>query len=91
MVEDRINDMIDEAINHLADDNANIGAEALVELAKVFAKAGFPQDCFMGIRQYIINEAIARTDPLFIQEKLKSAEKQLKENRCGTVNRVITH
>lgn len=91
ITEDKINDLIDEAITNLADDNVNVGAESLVELAQIFAKAGMTKESFMNIRKYIINEAIERTDAVFIKEKLKSAEKQLQENRCGTVKRIITH
>lgn len=85
MTPDDINDKIDEAINHLSDSNPNMGAEALVEIAHIFAKAGMSKQTFMDMRQYIIKEAISRTDPLFIQEKLKSAEQQLQENRCGRI------
>ena len=83
--------MIDEAIKHLSDSNINTGAEALVDIAHVFAKAGMPKQTFMDIRQYIIKEAIAKTDPLFIQEKLKIAEQKLQEIRCGNTKTIITN
>lgn len=88
-ISDPINKLIDEAIDQLADDNPTLGAEALQELAKIFAKAGQPIQSFLNIRTYIINEAIAKTDPLFISLKLESAEAKLREARNGT--RIITH
>lgn len=76
-----INDVIDDAINSLADDNINCGAEALQELARSFAKAGQPIESFQNVRKYIIDEATARTDAFFIAEKLKIAEQELRQDR----------
>lgn len=81
---DKFNIMIDNAIIELIDDNPRKGAEALVEIAKVWAAAGLPQDSFMNVRQYIINEAIERTDAAFIQDKLEASEKLLREQRTKT-------
>ncbi len=89
MTEDEINKLIDECIDQLADDNTRVGAESLVELAHVWANAGIDISSFLDIRKYIINEAIERTDPMFIEEKLQQAEQLLRETRCGST--IITH
>jgi hypothetical protein len=91
ITEEKIQDLIDESILSLADDNPRVGAESLVELAQIFAKAGMTKQSFMDIRKYIVEEAIELTDPLFIKEKLELSEKQLQGNRCGTVKRIIIH
>lgn len=75
MKEDQLNDLIDEAIKQLSSDDVNSGADCLVEIAHMYARAGLPQHLFGGIRQYIISEAEKRTDAVFIQEKLKLAER----------------
>ena len=90
ITEDKINDLIDEAINQLSDDNPNFGAESLQDLAQIFAKAGLTKESFMNIRHYIVNEAIQRTDAVFIKEKLSIAEQQLQGARNGT-NTTIIH
>lgn len=81
MKEDQLNDLIDEAIKQLSSDDINTGADCLVEIAHLYARAGLPQHLFGGIRQYIINEAEKRTDKLFIQEKLKLAERNNQNGR----------
>ena len=87
--DDTFNRAVDEAIAHLTDDNANSGAEALQSLAEMWAKAGLPQSNFLQVREYVINEAVARTSAPFIQEKLLTAERALQERRNG--NRIITN
>jgi len=89
ITEDKINDLIDEAINQLSDDNPNFGAESLQDLAQIFAKAGLTKQSFMGIRQFIVNQAIEQTDAMFIKEKLEIAEKKLQERRNGTSTTII--
>jgi hypothetical protein len=76
MTEDKLDSLITEAINHMADDNAKMGVEALVEIADVFAQAGMPQPLFYGIRKHIIDQATTKTDSRFILEKVKLAEKE---------------
>ena len=78
---DKLNDLIDEAINALADDNPEVGAESLVELAHVFAKAGTGMKSFLNIRQHIVQEAIGRTSRPFIEYKLVAAERKLQNER----------
>ena len=87
--DDRFNAAIDEAIVHLCDDDPNQGAGALLEIAQMWAKAGLPQSSFTEVRQHIVNEAKARTDALFIDEKLLNAERLLQEQRNGS--RIITN
>jgi len=81
MKEEQLNDLIDEAIKQLSSDDINTGADCLVEIARLYARAGLPQQLFGGIRQHIINEAEKRTDALFIQEKLKLAERNNQNGR----------
>lgn len=83
-MDDKVNDLIDEAITALSDDSITKGADALEELAQMWAKAGMPIKSFLEVRQYIINEATAKTDALFIQEKLKIAEQNKRVTRNGT-------
>lgn len=81
--------MIEECITHLADDDINKGGEALEELAMYWAKAGLTQKSFLDMRTYIIEMAKQKTDAYFIDEKLKVAEKALREKRTGT--KIIIH
>lgn len=81
---DDFDSLISEAIVELAADDINKGADCLVEIAQLWAKAGFPQKSFMDMRQYIINEAVERTDALFIETKVAMAERKLRERRTGS-------
>ena len=84
ITEDGINALIDQAINALTDDNAEHGAEALVELAHYWAKAGLTQKSFADMRHYIIRSAIERlgkSATAFIHMKVMVAEQQLKKQR----------
>lgn len=76
-----INDIMDEAIDALADDNISVGADALLELANSFAKAGLGIEQFQDVRKYVINEATERTDAFFIAEKLKIIERDMQNGR----------
>ena len=87
--DDKFNLAIDEAIDHLADDDPNQGASALLEIAMMCAKAGYSQSSFEGIRANIVSEAKRRTDAIFIDEKLLNAERLLQEQRNGS--RIITN
>lgn len=78
-----IDELIQECIDNLSDDSIGKGAECLVELAIKWAKAGLPQSSFNDMRKYIIEEAITRTDKLFIQEKLLLTERKLRDERNG--------
>ena len=78
---DKINDLIDTAIQQLADDDINSGVGCLTELAELFAKAGLGIESFWNTRKYIINEAIAKTDAYFIMEKIKLAERDSQHER----------
>ena len=81
---DDFDSLISEAIIELAGDDVTKGAECLVEIAQLWAKAGLPQSSFMEMRQYIINEAIERTDQVFIETKIEMAERKLRERRTGS-------
>jgi hypothetical protein len=78
---DKFNDLIDEAIDALVDDDINRGADELIELAHIFAKAGAGQSSFNSIRKYIITEARERTCAPFIAEKLKIIERRKQSGR----------
>lgn len=77
--------LIDEAIKELASDNVTKGAECLQDIATYWAKGGLPIENFMELRQYIVNEAIKKTDKNFITEKLVITERTLREARTKTV------
>lgn len=82
---DKLNDLIDECIGDLCDDNAEHGAESLVELAIIWARAGMPQSSFADMRSHIVNSAIERVGSAsFIQYKLKLAEQSLNRTRSHT-------
>ena len=96
MKDEQFDKLIDEAITKLASDHAAEGAEALIEIANVFAKAGFKQKQFLELRSYIIRSAKEKAEsngiPLFlIEEKIKKAEREDYERRTGTTpGRIIT-
>lgn len=86
-----IDNLVDECIDNLASDSINSGAESLIELAHIWAKSGLGMRAFLNMRQFIINEASDRTDVLFISEKLKLAERKLRDERTGTKIIVTVH
>ena len=81
--EEELDDLMTEAINDLAADDINAGVRSLEELAHIYARAGMEQQSFANIRQFIINEAIAKTDAYFIEENLKAAERTNSIKRMG--------
>ena len=80
-----IDALIEECITNLTDDNIKMGGESLQELAQHWAKAGLTLKSFMDMRTYIINAAIEKTDVIFIREKLKLAEQDLRVKRTGSI------
>lgn len=87
ITDEEFNDMIDEAVVHLCDANPEFGAESLVEIAHLIAKAGMPQSIFNNIRQHVVNLAIDITgDSGFIKMKLECAEKTLREKRTTIIH-----
>ena len=82
---DSFNELIDDAIDHLCDDNIEYGAGCLREIAELWAKAGLPQQSFMDMRQHIINQAIERVgNAQFVELKLELAEKDSQRERNFT-------
>jgi len=78
----KIDALIDQCIEALADDSINQGANALFELAILYAKAGIGRYSFNNMRLYIIHEAKKMDQcPELIETKLKIAEKQMREMR----------
>lgn len=87
---DFVNDLIDDAIIQLADNKIDSGVDCLVELAKIFSKAGCEMQSFFNIRKHIIDSAAEKTDAYFIETKVKLAEKQLRNTRNGE-RKIIIH
>jgi len=77
----KLDALIQSAIDALADDNINTGAEVLVEIAQVWAKAGIPQSSFADMRKFIVESAKKKTSSLFIYEKLRLSERKLQASR----------
>ena len=95
MTPDDINELVDDCIDHLCDDNAEYGAGSLVELAKLWAKAGLGKQSFLDMRQFIIRSSIERlgtSATAFIHYKLQLAEQDLtKERRKSAHSNIIIH
>ena len=84
MTPDDINELIDDAIDHLCDNNAEYGAGTLVELAHLWAKAGLTKQSFLDMRHFIIQSAIERlgtSATSFIHMKVQIAEQSLQKER----------
>jgi hypothetical protein len=78
----KIDALIDQCIEALADDSVNQGANALLELAILYGKSGTPRAAFNNIRMYIIREAQKLDQcPKLIEMKLKLAEQELRKMR----------
>ena len=87
-----IDKLIDDCIDSLADDNANIGSECLVELAKAFAVTGMELESFLNLRTYIVQQALQRDQcPRLIETKLIESEKQLQRSRNGESSVIYFH
>lgn len=80
-----VDKLIEDCITNLSDDNINNGGECLYELAVLWNKAGLTLPSFLNMRIYIIEMAKKKTDAIFIDEKLKLAEKALREKRTGSI------
>ena len=95
MTPSEVNKIIDSCIDNLADDSIDVGADSLFELAIIWAKAGMNEQSFLDMRKYIVKQAKLKTNELFIDEKLRIAEKKmaLLRNEGNTIinvhNRVI--
>lgn len=83
--EDALYNLIEQSIEDLASESVSKGAESLEELAVIFAKAGMYRSTFNDIRKHIVDQAKQRTDALFIEEKLKLAERKLTLKRSTNV------
>lgn len=73
---DTVEKLMQEAEDSLVNDDPSVAADALLQLAHIWATAGIPQSSFNDIRQHIIQRAIDRTAPAFIQEKLQLIERE---------------
>ena len=87
---DQINDLIDEAINTLVNDSPEKSAEALTELAGMWAVAGLTLQSFLDMRKHIVKMAIKQTSVLFVQEKLIVQEQIMRNKRNGQ-QKIIIH
>jgi len=95
ITEDYINKLIDECINDLCDDNPELGAGSLEDLARIWAKSGLGIKSFANTRQYIINSSIERLGTqatAFIGYKLQCAEHNLRKERNKSAHsNIIIH
>jgi hypothetical protein len=81
MTEDQLTDLMQEVEDSLVEDSPDQAAEALATLADSWAKAGFPYQSFLDIRQHLVQSATQRTAPAFIKQKLERAETYLRKKR----------
>lgn len=87
------NKIIDEAINALADENFDLCAEGLEELAHLMKSAGVNQAGFKDMVAHVGSQAARNhPDPRFLDEKLKIAVQDRAKKRGGIVSniRIIT-
>ena len=90
--DEQLSQLFQQAIDQLADDDIRKGGEALQFIAKVFHKGGMPIESFFNIRKHIVDEAIKKTDALFIHEKIKLIERDMQYERHSTrPSAIITH
>ena len=68
-----INQLIDDAINALADDKADQGIDCLMELAELWKTADLSPEAFANVCRHIEDQAVARTDAVFIRQKIVMA------------------
>lgn len=80
-----IDKLIEDCIDNLIDDDIKKGGDCLEQLAIHFANAGLTLKSFMDMRTYIINEAVEKTDAIFIKEKLELAERDARAKRTGSI------
>lgn len=78
-----LNNMIDAAAKCLVDGNSKHAAQAIQELAYYCKQS---QELFTHVRKMVISIAIAQSDELFILEKLKIAEEDLRDVRRKIIN-----
>jgi len=83
-----IDDLMVNAIDLLTKGDIKNGVSAISELALAFAKAGLGMQSFLNIRTLVIESAVQNNQTLFIPEKVKIAETQLREARNGS--KIIT-
>jgi len=84
---EKLSMMMQETINHLVDGASEEAAQGLEALAQYYAKAGFPQIAFAGIRKYIVGSAINKSgSPGFILAKLQEAEQKRQLSRQPKVH-----
>lgn len=85
MKRNKIDDLISECIDQLADDRVDSGVEALYELAGKWKSAGLPVESWRDICQYIEQEAIKKSDETFVQMKIGNALTKIREQKHGKI------
>lgn len=81
MTEDnKLFDLINDAEQALINDTPQQAAEAMEEIATMFAGIGAPQQ-FAEVRQHIIQSAAEKTSAIFVKEKLEAAESERQKRR----------
>lgn len=84
-LDNRIDQLIEDCINHLGGDEIENGAKSLLLLAKEFANCGMTQRSFIDMRVYIIESAKKITSDESIYDKVKSSEQSLMAQRTGQI------
>ena len=75
---DKVNAMIDQVSNELINGSPKKAAQALQELAYYCKQS---EELFIQMRRLAVTLAISKSNELFIMEKLKIAEEDLRDER----------
>ena len=85
MKPNKVDKLIQECINQLADDRVDAGVEALYELAIIWKSAGLPASSWRDICGYIEQSAIKKSDETFVQMKIHNALVRIREKKSGRI------
>ena len=85
MKPNKIDLLIEECIDQLADDRVDAGVEALYELAGYWKSAGLPVSSWVDICQYIEQMASEKSDETFVQMKIGNALTRVRERKHGKI------
>jgi hypothetical protein len=84
----KVDKLISECIDQLADDRVDSGVEALYELAGYWKSAGLPVQSWRDICGYIEQSAIKKSDENFVQMKIHNALVKIREQKHGKIVRL---
>ncbi|MCP4090282.1 MAG: hypothetical protein GY746_10870 [Gammaproteobacteria bacterium] len=86
MNDEQLNNIMTEAEDSLVNGEYKQAAEAFEQIANCFAGIG-DIDSFFNLRKHIVDMAKARTNAIFIDEQLKTIERERQSERIRiTVN-----